>query len=362
MRWWRRLRATSSRHARWLRCRALGEQKPRLIELADIPPLVEVAQRIVITTHARADGDAIGSVAGLQRVLRGMGKEVAGYLHEVPSPKYAFLTEIEPLVLWGDVLPADVLGRADLIVIVDTCSRSQLADIAEAVASVGPIRLAIDHHATRDAIVDHLVSDVAAAATAGMIADLCDAAGWRIDAQTALLLYTGLATDTGWFRFSNANAAAYRIAARLVDAGARPNELYERLYLSDPAARARLVGTVLSSFELRAEGRLAVIRLTREMMRRCGATHDMSEDLINEPQRVGSVVACVLLAEPAGEGPIRVSFRSKRAIDVAEIAARFGGGGHARAAGARIEGTLNDVADAVVPIMEAAVRRGEQGA
>jgi phosphoesterase RecJ-like protein len=107
----------------------------------------------------------------------------------------------------------------------------------------------------------------------------------------------------------------------------------------------------LSSFELHAGGRLAVIRLTREALTRCGATREMTEDLINEPQRLGSVVACVLLVEPEGPGPVRVSFRSKRGVDVAALAAHFGGGGHERAAGARIAGTMDEVARRVIEEM-----------
>ena len=171
------------------------------------------------------------------------------------------------------------------------------------------------------------------------------------DRSSATLLYTGLATDTGWFRFSNADSAAFATGGRLVDAGARPNELYELLYLNEPEPRVRLIGEVLSSFELLAGGRLAVIRLTRDMIARCGATQQMTEDIINEPQRIGSVVACLLLAEPDGEGPVRVSFRSKRDVDVEAIARQFGGGGHARAAGAKIPGTLDVAYEQVVPVL-----------
>ena len=180
-------------------------------------------------------------------------------------------------------------------------------------------------------------------------------AGWPIDRQVAGALFTGLATDTGWFRFANADRAVYLTAAKLIKAGASPVELYERLYLSDSAARARLIGAVLSSFELLADGRLAVMRITQEMLNRCGATREMTEEIINEPQRIGSVIVCLLIVEPAGDGPVRVSFRSKRGLDVAAIAARFGGGGHERAAGARIPGTMAAVAAQVIPVLVQAV-------
>ena len=220
-------------------------------------------------------------------------------------------------------------------------------------------RLAIDHHRTRDDIVDEWLIDETAGACAQIITRVIDAMGRPIDARTAEMLFTGLATDTGWFRFSNADAAAYACAGRLIEAGARPNELYERLFLNEDLPRARLMGAILSSFRTAADGRLAVIRVTRAMLSACGATAAMTENLINEPQRVGRVSAAVMLVEPEGSGPIRVSLRSKRGVDVAAIAAQWGGGGHTRAAGVRIEGTIEAVEARVVAAMEAAMGSGE---
>jgi bifunctional oligoribonuclease and PAP phosphatase NrnA len=96
------------------------------------------------------------------------------------------------------------------------------------------------------------------------------------------------------------------------------------------------------------------------MLNRCGATREMTEELINEPQRIGSVIACVLIVEPVGDGPVRVSFRSKHGLDVAALAARFGGGGHERAAGARIAGTFASVAQQVIPVVIEAVERSSK--
>ncbi len=313
------------------------------------------AGRIVLTTHARADGDAIGSTAALKRILQQQGKTVRAFLHEPAGEPYAFLAANEPCEVWNPESAADVLEASDLLVILDTCAKSQLGDVADAIEAATVPKLAIDHHRTRDAIVDAVLVDEHAAACAGMIAALCERSGWSVDPHAAELLYVGLATDTGWFRFSNADSIAYATASRLIAAGARPNELYERLYLNESAPRARLRGAVLSSFELHADGRLAVVRITRSMLASCGATRDMTENLVNEPQCVESVLAAVLLVEPDDDGPVRVSFRSKRAIDVAAIAAHFGGGGHTRAAGARIEGKLDAIAERVIAKMTEAI-------
>lgn len=312
----------------------------------------------MITTHARADGDALGSAAGLSRVLKARGKQVAVYLHEPVLERYRFLPEMDTMRLWSPADASQVMERVDLLVVVDTCSSNQLGAIADTWSAAKKPKLAIDHHVTRDAIVDAIHVDETSAATAAMIEHLCETPGWSIDERTATLLYSGLATDTGWFQFSNANAAAFATAGRLVAAGAKPNELYEQLYKNDPEARLRLIGEVLKTFEMHCDGRLAVVRVDRAMLQRCNATGKLSEEVINEPQRIGSVVAAVLLIEPyQGEGPIRVSFRSKREIDVAAIARQFGGGGHARAAGAKLTTTLDEAYRQVTPVMIAAVEK-----
>ncbi len=330
-------------------------REPKSIDYVAAARVLKVSRRIAITTHSRADGDAIGSVGALARVMEQRGKQVAAYLHERVSARYRFLPDVERIGVWRPEAAASALAGADLLVILDTCARMQLGDVAEAITAAPLHKLAIDHHLTRDDIVDELLLDENAGACAQIITGLCDQAGWNIDAQTAALLFCGLGTDTGWFRFSNTDAAVLRIAARLVEAGAEPSRLYEAIYQQDPEARARLVGEALSSFELLADGRLAVIKITRETLRRCRADETMTEEIVNEPQRLGSVVVCVLFAEPAGDGPIRVNLRSKGDVDVAEIARQFGGGGHSRAAGVRIEGSLESVSKRVVSAILAAL-------
>jgi phosphoesterase RecJ-like protein len=328
---------------------------PKIIDVDAAIGRIRDAKRIVVTTHARADGDALGSAAALERVLRQQGKDVRAYLHEAPTERYAFLCEAEPLGIWDTAGAPGVLKEADLVIIADTCAKVQLGDVAGAIAESGAHRLAIDHHVTRDDIAIEAHVDEKAAACAQIITTLCDHAKWQIDPTTALLLFAGMATDTGWFRFSNSDARAYAAAARLIEAGAKPHELYERLYLCETLPRARLIGEVMSTFELLADGRLAVIQLTQAALARCSATQQMTEDLINEPQKLGSVIACILLVEPSDDGPIRISLRSKRDVDVAKIAREFGGGGHARAAGVRIAGKLDEakkrITDAVLAAM-----------
>ncbi len=334
------------------------------LDLKSVASKLAAAKRVVVTTHARADADAIGSAAALARVLRQRGAHATAWLHEPAPPPYAFMVEGEGVAVWSDTRDGPIcdagrlaLNNADLIVIVDTCARSQLGVVVEAIAASKAAKLAIDHHKTRDEIVDAWLIDVSAGACAQILTQIFDAASWAIDPTTAMLLFCGLTTDTGWFRFSNADAGAFATAARLIECGVKPNELYERLFLNESIPRARLIGAVMSSFRTEADGRLAVIRVTKEMLVACGATSAMTENLINEPQRVGRIMAAVMLVEPESPGPIRISMRSKHDVDVAAIAAKWGGGGHARAAGVRIDGRIEDVERQLVAAMVEEIER-----
>lgn len=329
---------------------------PALIDLTAAIARIVRAGRIAITTHQRADGDALGSVAAMQRVLRAQGKQATAYVHEKVPVRYQFMSSIEPLTVWPTD-PEAVLAGADLLLVLDTCAAVQLGAIAGSIRQAALPKLAIDHHLTRDDIVDEARVDEKAAACAQIVTQLCDQAGWPIDAHTATLLYIGLSTDTGWFRFSNADTAAYATAARLIHAGVHPNELYERLFLCESPARARLIGAVMSTFDLLADDRLAVIKITTDLLKKCGADRSMTEDIINEPMRIASVVACVMIVEPEKDDPVRLSLRSKHDLDVAALASRWSGGGHARAAGAKIKGSYDSVCNEVVRALTVEVER-----
>jgi phosphoesterase RecJ-like protein len=330
-------------------------QRPHSININDVVERLKNARRILITTHARADGDAIGSLLAMRRGLAAAGKDAMAFLHESVLPRYQFLTESEPFSLWDARTAAAKISDCDLLLIVDTCTRGQLGDVGQLLADSAKPSLAIDHHTTRDDVVAECWVDSDASACSQMIVELFASAGWSLDEKTATLLFCGMATDTGWFRFSNADQRAYATAAQLIAAGVRPNELYEKLFLNERPERARLIGEIMSTFQLHAGGRLAVIKVTQDMLRRSGANPQMTEDLINEPQRIASVIACVMIAEPAGDEPVRVSFRSKRDIDVAAIAGQFGGGGHARAAGAKLKGAFEPSCLRVIEAMIKAI-------
>ncbi len=319
-------------------------------------------RRPLLLTHARPDGDALGCLVAMRSILRSVGAAPLALLYETPPAKYDLLTKSEPFPIWGDSVHEADLDAIDGVLVMDTCTYNQLEPIAEwlrrnAGSPTRPV-VAMDHHQTRDELADEYLVDELAAAACEILYTWASTCDWSLDESAVRALFVGIATDTGWFRFSNTRSVTLEIAADLVRRGASPDETYGLLYQNESAARIRLFGAALNAMELHDGGRLAVLPVSKAMFERCGAVPADTEDLVNEPLRIAGVEAVVLLAEPADEttGPIKVSLRSKGGVNVATVAARLGGGGHERAAGVRIAGTLADVCAKV--LAELAVTKG----
>lgn len=312
--------------------------------------------RPVLISHAKPDGDALGSLVAMRSLLAAQHVTATAILFDPLPDRYARFRRFAPLPVCKDAASAaSVLDAADGLIVLDTCSYSQLEPVADWLRRSTIPKLAIDHHSTRDEIADQYLMDVSAPATCSILFDWARTMGWSIDAEAAEALFVGIATDTGWFRHSNTDARALSACAELATLGVRPNELFESFYLQDSAGRVRLLGEALATLEIHASDRLVVMTLSRGAFARAAALPSDTEDIVNESLRIASVVVSVLLVEQDDE-VIRVNLRSKppvegldRAdVDVAAIARKFGGGGHRRAAGARTRGTLPEVRQRVL--------------
>jgi len=180
-----------------------------------------------------------------------------------------------------------------------------------------------------------------AAATALIVYDLFKYAKWTITEKIAQALFVAVATDTGWFQFSNTDSRVFRTCAELIKAGANPVELYHDLYQNFSPARFRLMAIMLNTLELHFDGRFATQYVRQRDFEQAGAAYEDTEDLINECQRIGTVEVAALFVE-LKDGRNKLSLRSKGDIDVCKIAAKFGGGGHTMAAGAHLPGPLEN--------------------
>jgi phosphoesterase RecJ-like protein len=319
------------------------------------------ARSLLCLTHARPDGDGLGAMVALTQAARDVGKTALSLI-EQPAPwRYQFLFEElgEGSVSFVDALDSQA-AQADLIVVLDTCSREQLGEIVPKLEALRSKIVLIDHHRTSDDIGVVRWLDESAAAVGVMTLELLEALGWPLGRLAVRALATAVVSDTGWLRFSNTDGRCLRAMARLVEKGAAVDDLYRRIYQSDRPQRLRLLQRVLASLELYCEERLAVMVLRKADFAETGACPDETENLINEAFRLGCVEAAVLLVEnPAPAGPeaecIRVSLRSRQVVDVSEIAAKFGGGGHARAAGLRQCADLDDLKTRLIAAVASAL-------
>lgn len=325
--------------------------------LDSVAAWLAACRRPLIVTHRRPDGDALGSAAGLARGLASGGAAASVALFEPLPARYQLLESATNWVCTEQQRVA-LQQSCDALILLDTCAFAQLEPIADWIPAA-PRTLVIDHHVTRDPIAtrpsDLRLIDPAASATALLVAELLDQTGRPPDRDAAVALFVGIATDTGWFRFSNTDPRTLRCAARLIEAGVEPASLYDRVYQQDPAPKLRLIGRLLTHLELRCGGALAVLRLRQADLAAVGADQGMTEDLVQEANRAAGVFVTVLFSEDA-DGRIRINLRSKHTVDVSAIAQRFGGGGHVRAAGARVEGEFEAVVAKVLLVVEQGIR------
>lgn len=332
-----------------------------------IAATLRAARRVIVLTHAKPDGDALGSTLAATRAInkRRPGTALAVYA----GPYQAGLREVakdtpcvfaDPGKYGVATLDRALDPAADVILIADTCSWNQLEPFAPYIHSrkaSGAKVCAVDHHVQGNADVAHeLVADVAAAAACQPMAELCRLLlqvprPSPLPPEIAEPLYLGLATDTGWFRHSNVSSGVLRLAGDLLDSGADHTWLYRTTEQQESVHRLKLIAAALASVELRLHERFAVMTLTLEDMRKAGAQPGETGGLTDFTQSLSSVRVSALLTEvPAehaasGQAMVKISLRSKEGVDVNAIAGALGGGGHVRAAGARVAMRIEDAKD-----------------
>ena len=327
----------------------MGKQTDRDFQRAI--ELIDTSERILITTHRRPDGDACGCIAAMCEALGTIGKNFTPLLLSAVPEWYEFLFSEKVLVLDEDIqlntLIAGGLGEFDLIMIIDTNSISQLPKFDEYLKRYDTPVLVIDHHATADGLGDVELVDSTAAAAGLIVLDLFKHAGWTITETIAEALFVAIATDTGWFQFSNTDSRTYRAGAELIEAGAKPTSIYETLYQNYSPARFRLRTRMLDTLELHLGDRYADMRITQKDFERTDAQYSDTENLINEAHRIGTVTTSALFIE-LKDGRIRCSLRSRGSVDVSQIAAKFGGGGHKQAAGTFLPGPIENARNLIL--------------
>ncbi len=304
------------------------------------------SDKIIIIGHVSPDGDALGSALAIRRVLLTLGKQACVVCQDPVPRMYDFLPGARTVTA-PDALPFD----PDCALFVDVAAGDRAGaalDVTEHLAN----RLLLDHHATNVGFDGIAVIDKDASSTGELAVELIDALGVSIDAETALLLYVAIATDTGNFCFSNTTPAAMRAVARCIETGLHIDEVSRRLFRLRSVPRTQLIGIGISNMVRLDDDRIAYACLSHADIEGCHAQDEDTEGLVNFLADMEGVEAC-FLAKENGEG-IKVSLRANGGIDVAQVAASMGGGGHERAAGVTLQMTLEAAALKVLD----ALRRG----
>ena len=313
--------------------------------------LLARATSVVITTHANADGDGAGSEVALAAFLRARGVE-AWIVNPTPFPEsYAFLL---PDPGWAIPTPGEEASRrcreADLAVVVDTAEVPRIGRVKGLIRDLP--KVVIDHHPPGKRPIEGVIfRDTAACATGALVFELIERAGGPWDEVIARALYIAVLTDTGGFRFANTNAACLRVAARLVELGASPDELHRAAYGSFHRRRFELLRESLATLTVHESGRVAWMIVPKEAYDRLGATVEDLEGFVDVPREVAGVEVAALF-RTTSDGRIKVSLRSLAPVDVNVIAVELGGGGHVRAAAAVVKGPLDEAVERVVGCVE----------
>ncbi len=312
---------------------------------------LSTARNVLITTHVKPDGDALGSAAALQLGLQPRGiKSTVLLLSKLPN-KYSFVfheNAIQYEVSETSVPARAWFDRFDRFVCVDTGTFSQLPGLEAIVPDLRVPRIVIDHHKTQEAWSDILWQDIGASAAGEMIETLLTQWNIEITPEIANCLFVAIASDTGWFQFSNTTPRTLRLVADLMEHGVNSDALYQHLYQNERPERLLLQQRAMGSLRFDAEKKIASMMIRKSDFTDVAASVTDTENLINIPLQVASVQASVLFVEPPEGGSIRVSFRSKGQIDVAHFAQQFGGGGHARASGAKVDAPLDEARSRVI--------------
>lgn len=324
-------------------------------DLAAVRDALVAADRVVITTHTRPDGDALGTEFAIARALQTLGKTVLCLNSDRVPRNQDWLAEEQPAGLVqtyesGNLPQAQAVAEADVLLVVDTNTEKRLGDVGALFRQAGKPVLLLDHHPNPESWFDVTCVRTEASAAAEIAYDLI--AGMDpslIDRAVATALYVGIMTDTGSFRYSATTPRTHGIVADILERGdIQPEPIHIAIFDGRSREGLALLGSALGTIQTHYSGRLATLFVTQDMIRQSGAFFDETEGLINYGLSLDGVLAAVIGLElPSG---VKLSFRSKGDCPINKWAGQFGGGGHANASGAYVEGgqlrrVLKDVVD-----------------
>lgn len=309
--------------------------------------------RILIASHAEPDGDCLGSLVALGLALSKLDKTTTLFNPSPIPAVYRFLPGVELIVT-----QINETEPYDLAIILDCGDIVRIGEDSSVVDQI-PIVVNIDHHASNTGFGHLQLIDTDACATAEIIYRLIKALEIPFDKAIATSIYLGILTDTGSFRFSNTNPAAFAISKTMTDMGVEPHAVAQHVFGTYSLGRIKLLNMALNSIEISENGKLSLMTVSRSMLNATGTSTEDIDGLINYARRIEDVKVAALIHEiKNGAGKFtnmnryHVSLRSDNSVDVAKIASKFGGGGHTSAAGFQIESTLVALKEKIIELAD----------
>ena len=318
--------------------------------ISQIRDAVMSRQRFLITSHARPDGDSIGSQLAMAFALDALGKQTRIINADRAPEHYYEFPGLNRIEIAAEV-PADAVADAVIVMECGDLDRTGVRGFE------GRYIINVDHHAGNRMYGAINWFDESAAACGEMVYDVIAALGVPMSLEIATHIYLAILTDTGSFHHSNITPRTFEICRQTVEAGVNPAAMARRIFDSNSFGKLKLIGALLDRMQLLDDGRLAVLYMDDAMLGACGCTHNDTEGLINLPLTAREIHAVVFF-KVSPDGLVRVSMRSKYDVDVRLVANAFGGGGHKNAAGFTVEGALDQVRGAILERLVAAISEG----
>lgn len=323
----------------------------------DWKPLHEIitdCQSFVLTSHCRADCDAVGSELALARVLESLGKQVQIVNGDEVPEHIRFIDPESRIGELGRTVQAEELHKCDCLIVVDTSAWGQLGPMADVVREFPGKRVVIDHHVSSDDLSAVVFRDATAEATGRLILELSEELQVELTQEIAMPLFTAIATDTGWFRFSSVTEKTFAALAKIVAVGVSPPEVFSALFEQHSIARILLRGRIFSNIRSECRGRLMWTQVRQADFAAVGANTTDTEDSINTLLTIAGTEVAVMFVELEPD-KTKVSLRSRSDFDVQAIAQQFGGGGHKAASGITMAMSMDDAQSQVLEKLRAAL-------
>lgn len=315
---------------------------------SEVVALIQQHNHFVLTTHVHPDGDGLGCEVALAAFLKQLGKEVA-VVNSDPMPEtLEFLDPQGSFRVYHPDRDHATVANSEVIFVLDSSEGwNRLGKLGEVAQDSSATTVCLDHHPGDGDFADIVVIDTTAGATGELVFELIDHMGSELTHDMAMALYVAIVTDTGSFRFGKTSPRTHRIAARLLEAGVMPHQIYSYLYEQRPLGHLHLQSQLLAQLTLAYGGRLAWSKVTQEMLERYGVDRRDITHLVDLGLSVAGVEISVLFSETRN-GRVQLNFRSKGRLAVNDVAQRLGGGGHPFAAGAQVDGPLEQAIQRVL--------------